>query len=265
VGDPDGGSKPDGDEVGALFTRYAREPSRALRNKLVESHMGLARHIARRFSRGGDSEDLEQVALMALVKSVERFDPERGFAFTTFAGRTIEGEIKRYFRDSTWKMRVPRSLKDLRVSVRSASSELTNSLGRAPTIKEVADFLDVDTESVVDALGADTARNTESIDAPVSGSDHDRPGFTRALATSGGFSVVEDRNEIEYLLECLPEREREIVRLRFTHQLSQQAIAGQMGISQMHVSRLLRRSLATMREVLDEGHRADGGDPDADP
>lgn len=249
------------DVVASQFARYAAEPTRALRNELVEAHVGLARHIARRFSRGGDSEDLEQVALVALVKAVERFDPGRGFAFSTFAGRTIEGELKRYFRDRTWKMRVPRSLKDLRVSVRSASDELTNSLGRAPTISELADFLDVPAESVVEALGADAARTTESIDSPARGSQDDSPRVPRELSATAEFSEVEDRDEVEYLLDHLPEREREIVRLRFTHQLSQQAIADRVGVSQMHVSRLLRRSLATMREVV----VSQRGDPRVDP
>ncbi len=223
--------------------------------------MGLAHHIARRFSRGGDTEDLEQVALMALVKAVERFDPGRGFAFSTFAGRTIEGELKRYFRDRTWKMRVPRSIKDLRVSVRSTSGELTNSLGRAPTIKEIAAHLEVEPELVVEALGADAARNTESIDAAPAGSDGDNPRVTPELATPGGFSAVEDRDEFEYLLDHLPTREREIVRLRFTERLSQQAIAERVGLSQMHVSRLLRKSLSTMREVLAADRRQ--GRPEA--
>lgn len=240
----------DDDEIAALFAKYEREPDRSLRNRLVEAHMGLARHIARRFSRGSDSEDLEQVALVALVKAVERFDPQRGFAFSTFAGRTIEGELKRYFRDRTWKMRVPRSLKDLRVSVRSASEELTNSLGRAPTISEIAGFLEVDDEAVVEALGAEAARNTESIDAPVRGSEQDAPRLSREPAETADFSTVEDRAQVEHLLGYLPEREQEIVRLRFGHRLSQQAIAERVGISQMHVSRLLRTSLSTMREMM---------------
>lgn len=247
--------RPDDAAVAELFGRYTRVRSRAVRNEIVEMHMGLAKHISRRFSRGNDGEDLEQVALLALVRAVDRFDPERGFAFSTFAGRTIEGELKRYFRDRTWKVRVPRSLKDLRVSVRSASDELTNRLGRAPSVAEIAEFLDVETDSVVAALGADSARNTESIDAPAPGaSEDDGPRSRSELATAGGFEVIDDRSQVEDLMRVLPEREREIVRLRFEGRLSQQAIAERMGLSQMHVSRLLRRSLETMREASEDQH-----------
>ncbi|MEZ5239653.1 MAG: sigma-70 family RNA polymerase sigma factor [Microthrixaceae bacterium] len=240
-----------------LFEKFARDRSRRTRNELVEMHMGLARHIAHRFSRGTDTEDLEQAALVALVKAVERFDPERGPAFSTFAGRTIEGELKRYFRDRTWKMRVPRSLKDLRVSVRSTATQLTNDLGRSPTINEIASFLSVEPDSVVEALGAEAARNTESIDAPVRGSDGGGLYESSEMGTSGGFTGVDDRDEVEYLLEHLPERERVIVRLRFDERLSQQAIAERVGISQMHVSRLLRRSLETMRRVATDESLSD--------
>lgn len=211
--------------------------------------MGLALHIVRRYSRSGDSDDLKQVAFVGLVRAVERFDPARGFAFSTFAGRTIEGELKHHFRDHTWGVRVPRSLKDLRVSVRAASDQLTNDLGRAPSIREVASYLEVDADSVVEALGADSARTPTSLDTPNPAGDDDSIGPTAVADRSAleEFSVIEDRSQIEDLLGAVSPREREIIELRFKDQMSQQQIADRLGISQMHVSRLLRRSLETLR------------------
>lgn len=214
--------------------------------------MGLAVHIVRRYSRGDDTDDLEQVALLGLVRAVERYDPTRGFAFSTFAGRTIEGELKHHFRDRTWGVRVPRSLKDLRVSVRAASDQLTNQLGRAPTIREISSYLEVDADSVIEALGADSARNPRSLDTPsAEGDDALAPTEVADRTAADEFSVIEDRSDIEDLLAALEPREREIIELRFTQQMSQQQIADRLGISQMHVSRLLRRSLETLRGRLD--------------
>ncbi len=241
------GGRPDPELVDELFASYAQERSWAIRNQLVELHMGLAMHIARRFGRGrSGTEDLEQVALLGLLKAVERFDPARGVTFGTFAGRTIEGEIKRHLRDTTWEVHVPRSLKDLHVSVRSVSEELAQRLGRAPSTHEIADELDVGTDDVLEALATGTARTPESIDAPagVGGTDH-----TAALGVGGGYADVENSYQVERLVAELPEREREIVRLRFEEHLSQDAIAEHVGISQMHVSRLLRRSLDALREA----------------
>lgn len=232
-----------------LFEEYTRAPSRRLRNRIVEAHMGLAVHIVRRYSSGGDEEDLEQVALLALVRAVERFDPTRGFSFATFAGRTIEGELKHHFRDRTWGVRVPRSLKDLRVAVRSASDELTASLGRTPRIGEVAAHLGVPADDVVEALGADSARTPQSLDAPSPHEDGDDGGPSPLPDPSAetGFGFVEDRDQLDDLLVGLQPRERRIVHMRFVQQLTQQQIADEIGVSQMQVSRLLRRALETLR------------------
>ena len=236
-----------------LLRQYAEAPTRRLRNEIVEAHMGLAMHIVKRYSNGADSDDLQQVALLGLVRAVERFDPSRGFAFSTFAGRTIEGELKHHFRDHTWGVRVPRSLKDLRVSVRKASDELTNRLGRPPVIREISEFLGVAPESVVEALGAETAYNPRSIDAPA-GADHDSSPTIAVADRSAGeaFAFVEDRTLVEELLETLAPRERDIMRMRFRDEMSQQEIADALGISQMQVSRLLRRSLAELRGHIAE-------------
>jgi len=234
-----------GDDEAALFLEFARTRSRALRNRLVERHMGLAAHVARRFGRRGPSDDdLRQVAFLALVKAVDRFDPEREVAFSTFAGRTIEGEIKRHFRDHTWTVRVPRSAKETHLQLRRATDELTQRLGRSPTVQQLAEHLHIDTDTVVEGIAAGSAYSTASLDAPL-GPDGEGP---RQLgAEDSGFGHVSDTSMVAELMERLPEREREIVRLRFYEELSQTEIAEQVGISQMHVSRLLRRSFETMR------------------
>jgi len=234
-----------------LFEELRRSGRRSVRNRLVEAHMGLAVHIARRFDRSarGDS-DIEQVAMLALVKAVDRFDPTRGVPFAAFAGRTIEGEIKRYFRDATWTVQVPRSAKEMHVAVRAAVDRLTLDLGRAPTVPEIAGHLDVSTDAVLLGLAASDARAVGSIDATV---DDGSPMSDRlASSADAGFTGVEDRDIVAELLEGLPERERTIVALRFYDRLSQSDIAARVGVSQMHVSRLLRAALADMRARLEQ-------------
>lgn len=233
-----------------LFEELRRTGRRSIRNQLVELHMGLAVHIARRFDRSarGDA-DIEQVAMLALVKAVDRFDPGRGVPFAAFAGRTIEGEIKRYFRDATWTMQVPRSAKELHVAVRAAIDRLTLELGRAPSVPELAAHLDVSTDDVLLGLAASEARAVGSIDATT---DDGAPMSARIAAGSDpGYSAVDDRDVVAELLAALPERERTIVALRFYDRLSQSEIAARVGVSQMHVSRLLRAALADMRARLD--------------
>ena len=243
--DPDLSGSAPGADVDELFRRFARTRDRRVRNELVERHLSLADGAAARYrGRGPGDDDLRQVAFLALVKAVDRFDADRGVAFATFAGRTIDGELKRHFRDATWTVRVPRSLKDLHVSVRRASEELEQDLGRSPTVRELADRLDVSTDDVVSALGAVAARRPASLDAPVD----DRPvDHVAAIGRSGGVAAVDDRDEVEHLLSLLEPREQEIVRLRFYDGLTQDQIADRVGLSQMHVSRLLRRSFETMR------------------
>jgi RNA polymerase sigma-B factor len=228
-----------------LFVEFARTRSRRLRNELVERHMGLAAHVARRFGRRGPSDDdLRQVAFLALVKAVDRFEPERNVAFSTFAGRTIEGEIKRHFRDHTWTLRVPRSAKEIHLQLRRATDSLAQQHGRSPTVPELAEHLGVDVDEVVEGIAAGSAYATASLDAPA-GPDGD--GSRQLGGDDAGFGHVVDATMVAELMEGLPEREREIVRLRFYEELSQSEIAERIGISQMHVSRLLRRSFEQMR------------------
>jgi RNA polymerase sigma-B factor len=232
------------------FREFRSTKSRRIRNQLVEAHMGLAAHIARRFALGRTDEDLRQVAMIGLVKSVERFDPERGVAFATFAGRTIEGELKRHFRDGTWSVRVPRRAKELHLAVRKATDEVGQKLGRAPTVDEIAAHLDIDRDDVIAGLAASAAQRSGSLD---SRDDDDAMDRNAALATDDHrFELAEHREVVAELLARLPDRERRIVELRFFEGCSQSDIADTVGISQMHVSRLLRRSFEQMRVWLDD-------------
>ncbi len=236
-----------------LFREYARTQRRALRNELVERYMGLAIHIAKRFWRSGSEDDIRQAAMIGLIKAVDRFDPELGVSFVTFAGSTIEGELKRYLRDRTWVLRVPRSAKDLHLQVRRASDELVGRNGRSPSVAEVAEHLKVPADDVLRGLTASAAYDVGSIDGS---SDPDATGNDRNRALAAPDSSIDhvvDAHVVERLLSRLPEREREIVRLHFFEEQSQAQVGELMGISQMHVSRLLRRSFETMRAWMSEG------------
>ncbi|MFK8023394.1 MAG: SigB/SigF/SigG family RNA polymerase sigma factor [Ilumatobacter sp.] len=236
-----------------LFRDFAQTRDRATRNKLVERHMGLASHIAQRYSRSGrHDDDLRQVAMIGLVKSVDRFDPDFGVAFSSFAGRTIEGEIKRHFRDKSWTVKVPRSAKELHLLVRGAIAEIEQSTGRSPSVDEIASHLDVERDDVLRGLAASAAATVGTIDA---GSNDDDVATDRQAALASddrAFEHAEDVHVIERLMAELAPREREIVRLRFYEDLSQLEIAQRVGVSQMHVSRLLKRSFEQMRTVLSE-------------
>ncbi len=238
-----------------LFRRYAASRERSLRNELVERHMGLAAHIAKRYRKGpGADDDVRQVAMIGLVKAVDRFDPEHGAAFSSFAGRTIEGEVKRHFRDTSWTVRVPRSAKELHLAVRRATDELTARDGVSPDVDEIATHLGIDRDDVLRGLGASAAFQVGTLDAAGDDGDDGVAGTDRLQALAehdDGFERSEDRQVVADLLDVLPDREREIVRLRFYERLSQSEIADRVGISQMHVSRLLRRSLEQMRAGID--------------
>lgn len=238
-------------EVAEHFRAYRRAPSAALRNELVQRHLSVAQAIARRFAgRGEPLDDLEQVAMLGLVKAVERFDPDRGIPFVGYAAPTITGELRRHFRDRTWVLKVSRRAKDLHVQLPAAVERLGAELGRSPTPTELAEALGRTLDEVLDALDAASAYRTVSSDTPEGASavgyalhrDHDRDA-----------TPTEDRVLVEELLDTLPERERTIVRLRFFDDLSQPEIAALMGISQVHVSRLLRRSLDQLQAESSAG------------
>ncbi len=219
---------------------------RATRDQLVEDHLRLASHFARRYSgRGLSRDDLEQTARLALVKAAERFEPDRGFAFATFASRSIDGELKRQFRDHSWSVRPPRALQELHLDLRRADEELTHELGRPPRLAEVARRLGVDEEAVLEALEAGVAHHAASLDAPLDEST--RTASDQLGAGDPGYELTEGRLLVEDLLATLPEREQEIVRLRFYDNLSQEEIADRIGVSQSYLSRLLRRTLLDLR------------------
>jgi len=239
-----------------MFSHLALLPQghphrQAVRNHLVEKHLPLAEHLARRFRhRGEPLDDLTQVATIGLIKSIERFDPERGVEFRIFAVPTIIGEIKRHFRDRTWSMRVPRRLQELHQQLSAATAELSQRNGRSPTVVELAAHLKATEEEILETLEAGNAYSTLSLDAPVLG-DADGSGFIDRLGVNDiDVALVEDRESLKPLLERLPCRERKIVLMRFFGNMSQSQIAEELGISQMHVSRLLSRTLKQLRDQL---------------
>jgi RNA polymerase sigma-B factor len=222
-----------------------------LRDALVELHLPLVEHLARRFrNRGEPLDDLIQVATIGLIKSVDRFDPERGVEFSTYATPTIVGEIKRHFRDKGWAVRVPRRLQELRLSLTAATADLSQRQGRAPTVHELAEHLGLSDEDVLEGLESANAYSTLSLDAPDQGDD-DAPAVADSLGSEDeGLDGVEYRESLKPLLAQLPPREKKILLLRFFGNMTQSQIAEQVGISQMHVSRLLARTLAQLREGL---------------
>jgi RNA polymerase sigma-B factor len=221
---------------------------------IIERCLPLANHIARRFSnRGEPLEDLVQVARMGLVQAVDRFDAENGADFLAFAVPTMMGEVRRHFRDHGWSVKVPRRLKELNSQLKRSGEELSHQLGRAPTASEVATHLGIDREDVVQAQIASSAYSTLSSDAPGGASDDDDDG--RSVSRSfgdldGNLDKVLDVETVRPLLAALPEREQSVLRLRFFENMTQTQIGERLGISQMHVSRLLARSLATLREQV---------------
>ncbi|MYT75871.1 MULTISPECIES: RNA polymerase sigma factor SigF [unclassified Streptomyces] len=226
-------------------TEYAE-----LRNQLVRMHLPLVEHLARRFrNRGEPLDDLTQVATIGLIKSVDRFDPERGVEFSTYATPTVVGEIKRHFRDKGWAVRVPRRLQELRLALTTATAELSQMHGRSPTVHELAEKLAISEEEVLEGLESANAYSTLSLDVP--DTDDESPAVADTLgAEDEALEGVEYRESLKPLLEDLPPREKRILLLRFFGNMTQSQIAQEVGISQMHVSRLLARTLAQLRERL---------------
>ncbi|MFE3137554.1 RNA polymerase sigma factor SigF [Streptomyces scopuliridis] len=221
-----------------------------LRNQLVRMHLPLVEHLARRFrNRGEPLDDLTQVATIGLIKSVDRFDPERGVEFSTYATPTVVGEIKRHFRDKGWAVRVPRRLQELRLALTTATAELSQQHGRSPTVHELAERLGISEEEVLEGLESANAYSTLSLDVP--DTDDESPAVADTLgAEDEALEGVEYRESLKPLLEDLPPREKRILLLRFFGNMTQSQIAQEVGISQMHVSRLLARTLAQLRERL---------------
>ncbi len=230
----------------ALLVRYHRSGDLAAREELVIRFLPLARQLAGRYRGSGESQDdLVQVACLGLLKAVDRFEPERGHAFTKYAVPTMLGELKRHFRDKGWAVHVPRATQELVLKVSEAMGTLPGRLGRAPTPRDVAVAIGAPVEAVLEAMEAATAYEATSLDAPRPSDDEDA-GWTlgdSVSAEESGYELVEIGEVLRGSMEALPERERMILKLRFEQDLTQAEIAEQVGVSQMHVSRLLRRSL----------------------
>lgn len=238
-----------------LFRRLAdpglsKQERRRLRDEIVDGHLPLAEHIAWKYrERGQPIDDLRQVALVGLLGAVDRFDCERGTDFVAFAVPTIMGEIRRYFRDATWIVSVPRPLKELNRSISRAVTALSVELGHSPRPKQIAERLGISLEAVYEGLQVSQAYHADSLDNHTSHEDDDRESSHLGVAEPG-LDRVENRETLNSALARLPERETELVRLRFFEELTQSQIAARMGISQVHVSRLLARTVGRLREAF---------------
>ncbi|HAN71652.1 MAG TPA: B/F/G family RNA polymerase sigma-70 factor [Actinobacteria bacterium] len=238
----------------ALEQMAPDDPRRGvLRDELITMHLPLVHHLARRYrDRGEDMDDLVQVGTVGLIKAIDGFDPSRGLELSTYATPTILGEIKRHFRDRTWALHVPRRLQVLQAQVTECSDRLTLELHRAPTVRELAAALEVSEADILDALDARTAYAADSLHGTP-----DDDSIPSALSTLGsmdeGFESIDDRETLRPLIEALPDRERAILQMRFFQGMSQSQIAEALGISQMHVSRLLARTLASLRDGMAQG------------
>jgi RNA polymerase sigma-B factor len=237
-------------EFGATTTSDVRRTQ--CREQLVQLHLPLVDHCARRFTnRGEPFDDLVQVGTIGLIKSVDRFDTDRGVEFSTYATPTIIGEIKRYFRDKGWAIRVPRRLQELRMSISAVTGDLAQELGRSPTPREIADKLGVTVEEVMEGIESANAYSTLSLDAGDSGEESSGNSMLETLGMDDeGLDHVEIRESIKPLIEALPAREKRILLLRFFRGMTQSQIAAEIGVSQMHVSRLLNRTLEHLRTSL---------------
>jgi RNA polymerase sigma-B factor len=243
--------RPNGEER-ELLARYHLEGDIAARQQLIERFLPLARKIVRTFERPGEStDDLMQVASIGLVKAVDRFELERGTAFSSFAVPTIVGELKRYLRDSGWDVHVPRATQERALRVSQALGDLSHTLGRSPTPKEIAEATGLEHEEVLEGMEAGMAYDSLSLDMP--GTDEpDGPSYAERIAVDeGGYELAEYSATIGPKLRALPPRDRLVLQLRFVEDLTQSEIAERIGVSQMHVSRLIRQALERLRDGIE--------------
>ena len=239
----------------ALFQRYRDPRDPVDRDAIIERFLPLARQLAARYQRREEPfDDIFQVACFGLVKAVDRFDVERGIAFSSYAVPTITGEIKRYFRDRAWAVRVPRDVQELALRVERVVGDLSGELGRQPSVDEVAGAIGIEPEQVLEGLQAASAYRASSLDAPRS-ADEDAGTLGDAIGTvENGYDAAEHRAVLRTLMRSLTLRERNVIRLRFEHDLTQAEIGERIGVSQMQVSRILRQSIARLRAIA-EAHR----------
>lgn len=243
-----------------LLARHRRCPDPRLRERVIEQYMPLARRLASRYHRGQEPlDDLMQVAYVGLVKAVDRFDPSVGTRFSSFAIPTISGELRRHFRDTAWTLHVPRGVQEAALDITKATSTLSHQLGRPPTISELAQETGLEIEEVTDALHARSVQDVTSLDQPRAGGEE---GDTTVAELVGGedlrIDLVDHRVTVAPLIRALPEREREILFMRFAKDMTQTDIAERVGCSQMQVSRLLRRAISRLSQVSDEPQTAPG-------
>jgi RNA polymerase sigma-B factor len=238
-----------------LWERFARDRDPATREELVRRYLPFAKSLALRYRGASESfDDLLQVASLGLVNAIDRFDASRGTPFPAFASPTILGELKRHFRDRVWTVRVPRGLHDRMAEVEKAMSKLTVELQRSPSVAEIAAHLEVDPTEVLEVLEANRNRRPLSLDRPVGNEDGDEtPAAEWVGEEDEGFELVEGKVALESALPQLSERERLVLQLRFVEDMTQSQIAERIGHSQMHVSRILRRTLDRIRQQVDEG------------
>jgi len=228
-----------------LWARFVKDRDPAIREELVRRYLPFAKNLALRYRGASESfDDLLQVASLGLVNAIDRFDPDRGAPFTAFASPTILGELKRHFRDKGWSLHVPRDLQERTLAVSRATETLSTELGRSPKVREVAEHLGCSTEQVLEAQEAAASYEAASLDAPTARDDGESASLVDMLGTQdASYELVEDREAIASTWSALPEVERQVVQLRFMHDLTQREIGERIGYSQMHVSRLLRRAL----------------------
>lgn len=243
-----------------LIRRYREDGDERAREALVERYLPLAQRLARRYKHSGEElEDLYQVASLALLKALERFDPDRGSDFSSYAVPTILGEVKRHFRDHTWAVHVPRDLQERTIKVSSAIEELGKEEGRAPSVRELSERLDMDPESIVEALSATSAYAALSLEAEP-GNDPDATTLGEGIGEiDPGFELAEYGAAIQGTLQEMPERERIVLHLRFVEDMTQTQIAERIGVSQMQVSRLIRRAVQQLQESASEDPGPGGG------
>ncbi|MBM6783501.1 RNA polymerase sigma factor SigF [Enorma massiliensis] len=236
-----------------LFRRYKEDGDMEAREQLVMSHLNLVRFLANKFkNRGEPLDDLVQVGYLGLLKAIDRFDPDRGLEFTTYATPTILGEIKRHFRDKGWSVRIPRRLQELSAKVNQATDTLTTQLQRSPTIQEIADYLDASVDEVLEAMESSSAYSSVPLEGTGSSENDDAPSvIDRYGSEDNELAFTDDRLVIEEALKGFSPREREVIELRFLKGMTQIEIAEQLGISQVQVSRLLRRTLKKIQDKID--------------
>jgi RNA polymerase sigma-B factor len=250
---PKGKAAWDKDRTRELFRQYKATGDPEVRDQLIVSHLNLVRFLASKFkNRGEPLDDLIQVGTIGLIKAIDRFDPSRGLEFTTYATPTILGEIKRHFRDKGWSVRVPRRLQELSAKVNQANDELTNELSRSPSVEEIAKRVGATVDDVLEAMESSSAYSSVPLEGGGSSDDDDAPSVIDHYATEDeNLAASDDRIVLEDAIRDFSPREKDVIRMRFFEGMTQVEIAERLGISQVQVSRLLRRTLRRVQDKID--------------